>query len=129
MTVSVVGDPPDWLHPAGKRMWHELVEMLDGKLQPVDKFALVGACGAYGAMEAALQDLNERGPLVKARGKDGEESETRPMVKNPANQVAREQGTAFRQWVGEFGLTPAARKRLAFDLSKKAESEAGALID
>jgi len=127
MSKSVVGDPPSWLADGGKRMWHELVQMLDGRLEAADKFALTATCASYGAMEAALEDLNTRGPLVRARGKDGEESDARPLVKNPANQIAREQGVAFKQWCGEFGLTPAARKRLSIELKKA--SSAGELID
>lgn len=107
---EALGDPPDWMADPGKKMWHEMLLELGDKVVSLDRYALTLACAAYAAAEAALQDLNERGPLVEG---------DRGMVKNPSNQVGREQAAAFKSWCAEFGLTPGARKRLLFQLGKK----------
>jgi P27 family predicted phage terminase small subunit len=120
MTVELeVGDPPEWLGAPGKDMWKILVETLSDTMVKLDRGALTLACAAYSTAYDAAVDLSERGPLVQG---------DRGMVKNPAAQIARESGAAFKQWCNEFGLTPAARKRLSLKLGREEDAHLG-LID
>jgi P27 family predicted phage terminase small subunit len=114
MPSDKFGDPPEWLNPMGKNLWHRIIELMGDKLEKTDESALTLMCASFGAAYEALKDLNERGPLIEG---------DRGMVKNPANQVAREQGAQFKLWASEFGLTPAARKKLAMSIGADSESE------
>lgn len=120
-TRSGVGDPPEYLQVRAKELWIELAELLGDDLLAIDRPMFEGLCASYGAMQAALEDLNTRGTLIRGRSKDksADDDDGEPaMVKNPSNQVAREQATQFREFAKEFGLSPGARKRLAMQMSK-----------
>ena len=127
MTASEIGDPPEWLLPPGKALWSQICDHLGDTLLAVDRGALIMTCSAFAAAENALKDLNERGTLVPGRGKHPDEDGEEQLVKNPANQIAREQGALFKSFIAEFGLSPAARKRLT--LAAKSKSEGEELID
>lgn len=127
-----VGPPPEYLNPNAKKLWNDLVEQLGEELLNVDRAMFELMCAAYGAAQAALEDLNDRGPLIRGRSKDhsadGEDGEA-AFVKNPSNQVAREMATQFREFGKEFGLSPGARKRISMELKKKKPNEDSPDID
>lgn len=131
--TGVLGDPPAYLNPEGKRLWDELTEQLAEQLANVDRAMFELMCASYGAAQAALEDLNDRGPLIRGRTKDhsSDDDEGDPaMVKNPSNQVAREMATQFREFAKEFGMSPGSRKRIAMELKKaKAKDPDAPAID
>lgn len=124
-----VGNPPDYLNPGAKQLWIELVEQLGDDLLDRDRAMFELMCSSYGSAQAALQDLMARGPLIRGRSKDhsSDSDDGEPsMVKNPSNQVAREMSTQFREFAKEFGLSIAARKRIAMDIKKIETKDADA---
>lgn len=98
---------PPHLSDEARREWGYIVPRLDatGMLSKLDRTALEVYCDAVATYRAAMAMLNEAGPLV--RGDKGR------VVKNPAAQIARDAATTIRLMGSEFGLTPAARERIA----------------
>lgn len=110
-----VGDPPEHLAPEGVELWNYLTVELEDSLYAADRPAFTVMCQMWAVMQQAMADVGIRGTLVTGRGK--EEGGTAP-VKNPSLQVARDAATAFKDYAKEFGLTPAARKRMAMELER-----------
>ncbi|MGE5553308.1 MAG: phage terminase small subunit P27 family [Betaproteobacteria bacterium] len=97
---------PSWLPPAGKRKWKELAPKLDklGLLTEVDGEAFAMLCLHWANGIEAAKILRRDGLLV-TRKRGG-------VVKNPANQILRENSAAFRAYAALFGLSPADRGRI-----------------
>jgi P27 family predicted phage terminase small subunit len=135
---SAVGDPPETMNTHGQAMWRYLVGQFDAlgdPLSALDRPAFTILCQVGGTAEAAWEDVHGRGVLVRSRSKDhsADDDDGEPyMVKNPAEAVARQATTLFIQLAKEFGMTPAARKRMAVELLKAkpdaGEEELAALI-
>jgi len=126
---SGVGEPPETINAQGQRMWRYLVGQFDAlgdPLSALDRPVFTILCMAGGAAEEAWEDVHHRGVLVRGRSKDhsADDDDGDPfMVKNPAEQVARQATTQFIQLAKEFGMTPAARKRMAVELLKAKPQE------
>ena len=115
--------PPEYLPEEGKVLWCLVVEQLGAELIVIDTPLLELMCRTYAAALEAVTDLNTRGVLLKGRTKDhsGDDEGEPYMVKNPAEQIARQMTTQFIQCAKEFGMSPAARKRMAMELKSKAK--------
>lgn len=121
MPEPSVGPAPEWLNEDGQWCWDYIVEHSEDMLAALDKPALILLCSAYGTGAAAQRDLHTRGPLIRGRSKDhsADEDDGEPaMVKNPSEQIARQEMEKFIKLAQEFGLTPAARVRMKRELEK-----------
>lgn len=98
--------PPGWLGRYGKALWKRLAPELEqlGILSSIDLMAFEALCGAYDRWRDAEQQIKVHG---KVYTKDGI-ARLRPEVR--IAEVARKE---LRQLATEFGLTPAARPRVA----------------
>lgn len=94
---------PVWLLPAARREWRRVVpELLRlGLLTVVDRAALAGYCQAWAKVEAAERAIARNGLMT-------EDGKARPEV-----GIAAKEWAMIRAFCAEFGLTPAARTRMA----------------
>lgn len=99
--------PPRGLSPGARAEWRHTVPLLDelGVLAAVDRTALEIYCETVATWREATRLLRANGLLVR-----GDKGRT---VKNPAAQIVRDSAGIIRGYLNEFGLTPAARERLA----------------
>lgn len=106
--IPVVPDPgggvpsaPSWLGRAARAEWKRVVGYLSGiGLRDVDQSALGNYC-LWFARKARLAKYLEKHGDVDENGK------ARPEV-----AMLRDASSHERQWMGELGLTPAARVKL-----------------
>lgn len=110
--------PPDWMGDEGKALWNKLIVASDLLLKELDAEALTLTCSAYDAAVRSAKELAEKGPLVEG---------DRGLVKNPAAQILRDSSQSFRAWCTEFGLTPAARKKLGLVLDDPEDGAEGVI--
>jgi P27 family predicted phage terminase small subunit len=116
------------LPPEGKRLWKSLAPMLArlNVLTEADLPALEMTCLHYAVARAALDEM-------LADGEDGKMAVSTESVtgikKHPAASVFRENSTAFRMYLTEFGLTPASRVRLKMDSGEEEKSLAEMLFE
>lgn len=98
--------PPSWLGREAKAEWRRVVPELDrlGMISLIDRAALVAYCETWETYVAAVRAARKDGVLVQGE---------RGMVKNPAQQIARDAGAALRSWCEQFGFTPSARGRMS----------------
>ena len=106
--LALAPDPPDWLLPEARRAWDEVVPHLEGLglLSVVDGPSLAIALTHYGVACSAAAELQRDGVTEEDRAHGGQ------LKKHPAAQVFKDNAAAFRQWVAELGLSPAARQGL-----------------
>lgn len=99
---------PQWLVGYARKEWDRITPELDsmGILARVDRNTLAGFCIAVAGMKAAYQDLNKRGFLIPSARKDGD------LVKNPSNQLLRDNLKLISSFSSMFGLSPSDRVRL-----------------
>jgi P27 family predicted phage terminase small subunit len=89
----------------GARFWHKYAPALAGLgvLTAVDEPALEMAAEHYEVAIRAAHQLHDEELTVE--GRDGPK-------KNPLTQILRDNSTALRSWLTEFGMTPASRSKL-----------------
>ena len=103
---------PGWLLPEARREWLRIVPELDrlGMLTRVDRAALAGYCQWWARWRQAEETLVREGlTFVTGNGY----TQQRPEV-----AIAQKAAMLLRGYLGEFGLTPAARSRLAVPESR-----------
>lgn len=102
--------PPVFLNLYAKQEWKRIVPKLSvlGLLGDIDRAALAGYCNAYGTWEEANRLLRKQGLIVEV-GKNGH------LAQNPLLQVVNKQSDMMKGYLVEFGMTPAARTRVAGD--------------
>ena len=104
-----VGAPacPDWLDARAKSAWAYIVPelMAVGVLTVADGLALQQLCEAYADWKSACEIVAAEGIL--SSDSDGN------IRKHPAVQIKSDADKRVRAWLGEFGLTPAARAKLS----------------
>ena len=120
---AVIPEPPSFLHPYACEEWRRIsTECYRLRLlTTLDIGALAGYCQAYAMWRDAIETIAEmakadpdtRGLLVARAGKDGETYQ----VRNPLLVTASKASMEMLRYAGDFGLTPAARARLASGLS------------
>jgi P27 family predicted phage terminase small subunit len=95
--------PPEHLSDVAAETWNRLAPQLHSKglLTEWDLEMFGIGCEAYAKWRRASQLVNDSDVLI--RGYRGS------LVRNPASQVARENGEVVLRWAREFGLTPSAR--------------------
>ena len=97
---------PTWLSPEAKRKWKELKPELErlGIFTNIDGLTFSLAMTHYALARDAAMILKQEGSMtVDERGLPR---------KHPANQILRDHSQAFKQYMAEFGLSPASRTRL-----------------
>jgi P27 family predicted phage terminase small subunit len=139
--AAAVSVPRGRLPDDGKRLWRALAPMLANLkvLTEADLPALEMLCLHYAVARAALKEMLQDGRVeieddqghrytisegiaVTAMGITG-------VKKHPAASVFRENSTAFRMYLTEFGLTPASRVRLKMDGGEEEKSLAEMLFE
>lgn len=113
---------PDWLSKEAKAEWRRVVPELEklGLLTKVDRAALAAYCQAHAELADATKLLEAEGrivsePVTQRRKVDGEWETFVVGWKKKLHPAVRLQRDAFarvKQFLGEFGLTPATRTRL-----------------
>ncbi|MGM0583283.1 MAG: phage terminase small subunit P27 family [Pseudomonadota bacterium] len=98
---------PAHLSPVARAEWERLVEVLEetGVLTSADQGALAAYCQAYGRWVEAERRLAETPALLK--------TPAGYLQISPWMTVANKQMELMARFMGELGLTPAARSRLA----------------
>lgn len=113
--LDEIPDPPEHIGAEGMAFWRQSAPMLAelGLLTATDLPAFEALCVHYNAMVEAARMLVEHGQLVE--GQTG-------LKKNPAHQIFRDNSTAFRQYCGMFGLSPADRSRFGVQRLRVADN-------
>lgn len=97
---------PKWLDTAAKKEWKRIAEELKtmGLLTYIDGAALAGYCKCFSMVQAANAEIKERGTTYT--------TPTGFLRDNPAIDRMRQYLTLMRQYLSEFGLSPASRAGL-----------------
>lgn len=116
---------PSWLPKEAKAEWKRLVPELEkvGLLTVVDRTALAAYCLAHHELVDATRTLEAEGRIVSEaivgrKKKDGvqvDEVVGHKKKQHPAVKLQRDAFTRVKQFLAEFGLTPASRARLKTD--------------
>lgn len=97
---------PSWLTGAGGRLWKKLApKLLElGLLTEIDGEALAALCLHYHLMTEAAKSIKKEGiTTIDERGLPR---------KHPLLQVLRDNSTAMKGYLLQFGLTPSARSKI-----------------
>lgn len=111
-------DRPKWLTGAdATKAWEVLsAELLEKNLMTnVDVFSLAMACDAYAQYVKATRMVRSKGQTMAHTNKSGATN----LVENPAVRIAHKYFQMFKSMCSEFGLSPAARARLALPTAEK----------
>lgn len=107
---------PPHLDAVAKAEWDRIVPELEatGVLTVVDGAGLEAYCANY-AMAVWFQDVASKSPMIKVpKGIDRKTGQVVYTVRaNPAVAEARRHWQLVRQFLSEFGMTPAARTRVS----------------
>jgi P27 family predicted phage terminase small subunit len=116
---------PSWLSKDAKTEWKRIVPELAkvGLLTLVDRTALASYCQAHAELQIATRLLDKEGRIVEedVYGKDGEVKGTVTKA-HPAVKLQRDAFTRVKQFINEFGLTPASRSRLQVTPEEKTDA-------
>jgi P27 family predicted phage terminase small subunit len=105
---------PSGLAPDIQAAWRRFAPLVaEHGVTPADTTALVDLCTCVVRLQQAEAAIAQHGVLV-----DGYRGS---LVKNPAVAVAMQYRAAFHRWCDAFGLTPAAREKLAAPAPEKNE--------
>lgn len=104
---SVAPSCPGWLSQEAKREWRRVVGDLEalGLVTQIDRAALAAYCDAYQMWYDARRSLDAAGTLVQ-------ETESGYLTQRPEIGIINTALKAMRQFMAEFGMTPAARTRV-----------------
>lgn len=118
---------PTWLDAVGKKMWEQLVEeLLNSNLMTnVDVYALAIACDAYSNYVKAAKSIKTEGQTIHYTNAIGATNE----VQHPKVAIAQKYHQIFKSYLSEFGLSPAARARLALPKINDDTDEFAELFD
>jgi P27 family predicted phage terminase small subunit len=101
---------PSHLDQIASDKWREILPTIEGRDQGTLD-ALTMYCSAWSQWLQAESKIRELGQVVK--------SSIGTAIPNPYISIAAASQRAARQWAGELGLTPAAKKKIA----RKAKAE------
>jgi P27 family predicted phage terminase small subunit len=103
---------------AAVRVWDRILGDFGhtGVIRRLDTDVLRIYCDAVVRYGEASRLLESSGPLI--RGRDG------ALVRNPLNQVVRDQAKLVQSLAGELGLTPAARTGLTWQQAPASQGSA-----
>lgn len=104
---------PEGLTADAAEMWDLVVSQMatTGLLRPLSGPALEVACETYAQWREAVRMRRERG--LTAVGSQG-------VGIGPWVRIEHQAGTDFKAWAAEYGLTPAAERKLAVETSADA---------
>jgi P27 family predicted phage terminase small subunit len=105
--AAAVPSCPSHLGPQAKREWQRVGKLLarHGLLTEVDRAALAAYCTAYGRWVEAEEQVRTLGPVVK--------SPTGYPIQNPYLAIANKAMQQLTRLLGEFGMSPSSRARVA----------------
>jgi len=103
--------PPEWLAADAAMFWNELRPMLVGGrvLTEFDRPALAGLVAVFGLWLRSYKALRNGGDFYETETEDG----AKIIRPHPAVNQEAERWKRFRLMLIEFGMTPAARSRVA----------------
>ncbi|MED4586662.1 phage terminase small subunit P27 family [Brevibacillus choshinensis] len=112
---------PDWLDDVGKRAWEELSRELIaiGLLTNVDSKALEMAAHYYSQFVKSARTVIDEGQVIMYTNAGGKSNKTA----HPAVAISNTSMQQYLKMCGEFGLTPAARARLAMPQVEEKKDE------
>ena len=116
---------PEWLSKAAKSEWKRIVPELEemGLLTIADRAALASYCQAFAELEIATKLLDKEGRVVEQERYDRTGAPVGGIIKaHPAVKLQRDAFTRVKQFLVEFGLSPASRPKLA-GMSKSDEPD------
>lgn len=100
--------PPEWLDDRAATEWRRVVPELERLklLTRIDVSALAIYCQEVSRYQEAVRHIRKEGQVYYTRGKDGEDN---LMRQSAWVQIAQTSANIVRQYMHEFGLSPAAR--------------------
>lgn len=103
--------PPEWLDETACTEWNRIIKELKRLelVSNIDVAALAICCDAYSKYVKATMDINKTGLLMQYTNKGGNKN----VVYNPLITIATKYSDIYKKYCAEFGLTPAARIKLA----------------
>lgn len=98
---------PPWLEAEAKKEWRRMSKTLEaiGVLTQVDASAFAGYCQAYARWKEAEEFLSKHGTIFK--------TPSGYIQQVPQVSIAQTYLKIMKDFCSEFGLTPAARSRIA----------------
>lgn len=110
---------PSWLDETAANEWDRIVDELIelGLMTNVDVSALAIYCDTYSKYVQATESLNSGDLVVEHTNKSGATN----LVPSPFINIQAKYADIIKKFLGEFGLTPSARAKLA--LPKKEDKE------
>lgn len=112
LASTTAGAPikPDGLSADASEMWDLVVSQMasTGLLRPLSGPALEVACETFAQWREAVRLRRERG--LTAVGSQG-------VGVGPWVRIEQQAGKEFRGWCAEYGITPAAERKLAVETS------------
>ena len=107
--IPIAPECPIWLSPFAQEEWNRTSRQLErlGLLTEIDGGAFEGYCTAYGQWKEAHLILREKG-LTFCTPNGYEQQRPEVAIANNAAKI-------MRGFIAEFGLSPAARARMAID--------------
>jgi P27 family predicted phage terminase small subunit len=98
---------PTWLEAEAKKEWRRMSKTLEaiGVLTQVDASAFAGYCQAYARWKEAEEFLSKHGTIFK--------TPSGYIQQVPQVSIAQTYLKIMKDFCSEFGLTPAARSRIA----------------
>lgn len=122
---------PTWLSKRAKAEWRRIVPELSqlGLLTRIDLAALTAYCQSYSELEESTRVLDTEGrvcrwPILDKQGVQiGEKLKSHPAV-----QQQRDAARLVKQFISEFGLTPASRTRVHGGATEEKGSDRAKLV-
>ena len=119
-----VGTPvcPRWLSDEARKIWRRLVPLLvpSGVLTVVDGGALARYCDTWVRWHKAAAALDKYGDVLVRRDESGA---IRSVEALPYVAIYRNLSDMLSRYESQFGLTPAARARLAVEKSEQTQDD------
>ncbi len=127
-----IPDPPVHLDAYAREEWGRIADGLHamGVLHQIDQQVLAAYCDSYSRWRHAVEAMRAR---VEKAGGDQlaaliDKTSNGNIVQNPLIGIANKAAGDMVRYAAEFGLTPAARARLAIDPAKNPGSKFDGLI-
>ena len=125
-----VPEPPEHLDIYAKQEWEKISASLQymGILSTIDQNALAAYCSAYSRWRTAEEEIQKRvakgGPLAGLV----DITKSGNVIQNCLVGISNKAAGDMVKYASEFGMTPAARARLAIDPGKGKKSKFDGLI-
>ena len=105
---------PTFIKGAARREWNRITPQLYvlGLLTRIDRSALAAYCQAYGRWDEASRQIEKLGKVSHGRLKYLYRTSNDNLVMNPLLSVLNKAVEQMRQFLAEFGMTPASRVRI-----------------